>query len=112
MDTPAPEALADIQLEWAYSWKCPECHKKNFSAKVAVEFLDNDLRDALGMDPCEPLTADHYELAKDTFMCPAFVRCSRCKNLYRAQGPEDLTELLDDDEDEYDEDELEEGDEE
>ena len=96
MDKPAPESVADVKLEWAYAWRCPECLKRNFAAKVSVEFNDTDLKEILGLDACQPLLAEHYEVARETFMCPAFVRCSRCKKLYRADGPEEMEELDED----------------
>jgi hypothetical protein len=105
MDTPESEEVKEpkslppeIDLRWAYSWKCPECHKRNFAASVPVEFMEEEIREMYGLEDYATLTDEQRESAADTFTCPVIVRCKRCQTRYTAVAPEAVMDIAEEEE--------------
>ena len=96
MDAPekeSQEALTTVNLKWAYAWYCPECHKRNFAATVAVELLEDEIRDMFGLEKYADITPEQWDDSGELFSSPAVVRCSRCSHSYVARPPEDIIDL-------------------
>jgi hypothetical protein len=75
-----------VQLQTAFSWRCPECQKRNFAAAVARE-LTEDEREAL-VEAYGPLEEADFDLVG----APRIVTCSKCGEKFDTYDEEDAKE--------------------
>lgn len=70
-----------IDMDPAWTWKCPDCGKHNFCTFVPAELTPAEVAEIGDQSAVLAETGDG-----DWFTVPARVRCRRCKKQFRSRG--------------------------
>jgi hypothetical protein len=81
-------AMKKVQLRTAFSWICPECSIKNFTAALTQELTDKE-REFLEAQ-YGPLEETDFDLVR----APRVVHCSKCKVKFETYNAEDFSDAI------------------
>jgi hypothetical protein len=76
--------MDNVELEDAYTWRCPECKARNFSVPVPYEVREGDAERFLNEAKKEIMETSFEGYTEDqidfkTYRKPRSVRCAKCK---------------------------------